>query len=61
MLVSMFFDGRAVRWQTFVVMIAFGLAEVVITNAVEEDHQDVHATKNKTAAVSGSTSTPILK
>ena len=32
-------DGRAMRRQTGVIMIAIGLAKVVITNAVEEDHQ----------------------
>ena len=32
-------DGRAVRGQTCVIMIAIGLTKVVITNAVEEDHQ----------------------
>jgi hypothetical protein len=39
-LVSMFFNGCAVGRQTLLIMIALRLAKVLITNAVEEDHED---------------------
>ena len=39
MFMAVFLKGGAVRGQTLVVMISFGLTIIVITNAVEENHQ----------------------
>src|SRR5512143_1902579 len=40
MSVPMFFDSRAMRRQAFLVMIALGLSEVLIPDAVQEDHEN---------------------
>ena len=36
----MFFDRRAMRGQSHVIVVAFGLAEVMVAHTVEEDHEN---------------------